>query len=280
MLGAKLANKFLEVRRQYLRKGGIWYRQGITAVDKITDFANTDITTADNGSATGSLNANTTYDMTVIPGNKWGPCKVASTINTQATSASGVNTHSIRLTFGAATGAEWYDIFLSDAAAPLWVARVTEAQRAAGDYEVTAVGTVASGGGNPAGSIDVNVVGTGIATSNAVFAQNNAYRPERVPLLNCRGYSTAIVTVLLTLTDLRSAPTLRIMPFSKNPRSENGTDVWHALSIGTVSLLGALGQPLSAEFRLDVASDSQISLLVDTISGQGAAVDLWVDMTR
>ena len=40
-------------------------------------------------------------------------------------------------------GATVYDLFLSTAAAPLWVARITETQRAAG-VTITAVGTVSA----------------------------------------------------------------------------------------------------------------------------------------
>lgn len=253
------------------------HRDAVAAVDKITDFATGDIATADNGSGTGSLLANTTYYITVIPGNRWGPCKVAGTINTKATAASGLNTHSIRVTFAAATGAEWYDMFLSTDAAPKLVARVTEAQRAAGDFEITAMSTVAAGGGNPAGSIDVNVAGTGIQTSNAIFAQNNAYRPTAVTAIDCTGYSQALILVKLALTDYSVAPALRVLPFARNELSTND---WHAASIGTVPLLGALGQPQEAEFVLDVRAAPNLVIMIDTITGLGAAASIWVALYR
>ena len=260
-----------------IRAAGVLHRDAITAIDKITPFVTGNITTADNGAGTGSLTASLTYDIAVVPGNRWGPTSIQATINTQATAAYGGNTGSIRLTFGAATGADWYDIFLSDAAAPLWVARVTEAQRAAGDFEVTAVGTVASGGGNPAGTVDVNVAGTGIATSNAVFVQNNAYTPATPTAISCADYAKAMLKIKLALTDLRSAPTLRLVPFFRN---ELSTGEWHQGSIVTVALLGALGQSLEQEFELDVRDTDNLVILVDTISGNGAACSICIELAR
>ena len=260
-----------------VRAAGVLHRDAITAVDKITDFANTDITFSDVGATRGSLSGSLAYYASVIPVNRWGPCKVASTINSLTTGSGATNDRQVRLAFGAATGADAYDVFLSVDAAPKWVARATEAQRAAGNYEVTAVGTVASVGGNPAGSLNVNLVGTGIQTSNAVFAQNNAYRPTVPTAIACTDYDKALLKVKLALTDLRSAPTLRLVPFFRN---EQSTDDWHQGSIVTPSVLGALGQSLEQEFELDVRDADNLAVLVDTISGQGAAASVWVERSR
>jgi len=260
------------------RNAGVLHRNAITAADKLLDFANTDITTADNGAGTGSLNASTTYYATVIPGNRWGCCKVAGTINSQALAAYGANTGSIRLTFGQCAGADYYDLFLSTDAAPKWVARVTEAQRAAGDYEVTAVGTVAAGGGNPAGSVDVNVAGTGIQTSSSVFAQNNAWTPGAagITAIDCSGRETAHVLVKITVTDLRSVPGCSVVPFFANQVSAADwmQGLWTA-----IAPLVTKGASLEQAFTLSVKGATGLKILCGDFAGQGTAVSVWVELS-
>lgn len=273
-LYAKLAAT-LTVQLTGSRGTGALHRDAITATDKIADFVDASVTLADNGAGTGSLAASTTFYATAIPGNRWGPCKVNTTIDSLASAAYGGATGSYRMTIAQATGAEWYDIFLSTDAAPKWVGRITEAQRAAGDFEITAVGTVAAGGGNPAGTVDVNLVGTGIQTSNAVFAQNNAYRPATVTAIDCTGKLKAIVHVKLALTDLRSAPTLSLVPFFRNASS---TSEWHQGARTVVQVLGGLGQALEQIFEIDVQAASALVILIGEITGQGAAASVWVEL--
>ena len=260
---------------------GILHRNAIAVVDKITDFIAASLTLADNGAGTGSLNQNTTYYVAAIPGNRWGPTKIF-TPDSIGTAAYGANDGSLRLTIAQGVGpnasvAEWYDLFLSTDAAPKWVARVTEAQRAAGDFEVTAVGTVAAGGGNPPGTIDVNVAGTGQQTSAANFAQSNAYVPNvaaGITSINCANFSKAYIYASLVVTDLRSAPSLSIVPFFYNTI---GTE-WHQGNLEVVNVLQALGQSLKQTFVLDVNGEDGLRILVDTIAGQAAAASIWYEL--
>lgn len=249
------------------------HRNGVTSVDKMADLANTDLTTADNGAGTGSLNASTTYYLTVIPYNQWGPCKVATTINTQVTAAYGANTGSIRASWASWAGATGYDLFLSTDAAPKWVARVTALQHVTGGYEVTAVGTVAAGGGNPAGSIDINVPGTGIQTSNAVFAQNNAYQVGGLSPFDASFTTYVRMHVRVVLTDLRSAPSLTLVPFFMNSATSAN---WHAGGALVVSLLNDNAQVLEREFTLETLGAQSMMILVGGIAGQGTAVSIWL----
>ncbi len=133
--------------------------------------------------------------------------------------------------------------------------------------------------GPSAGVIDVETVGTGIQTSNAVFAQNNAYVPDvatGITSIDCTSYSKAYIKAKLALTDLRSAPALALVPFFGN--SLSATD-WHQGEKQTMSLLGATGQCLEQDFVLTVDGDAALRVLVDTISGQGAAASLWVELS-
>jgi hypothetical protein len=253
----------------------VTHRSAIAAADKVADLANTDLATADNGAATGSLNAGTTFYVTAVPGNRYGSCKVATTINTQATAASGFNTHSIRLTIPIRAGAEWYDIFLSTAAAPLWVGRITEAQRAAGDFEITAVGTVAAGGGNPAGTIDVNVVGTGVASNTICFSGNTALTPAAagIATIVCTGRSLAHIMALVAVTDLRSQLFVALTPWLLG---QDG--VWYQTERLNIPLLTGLGNGLFQDFYLRVDGAAGLRVLVDTISGQGTTVTVAVEL--
>lgn len=257
------------------RTSGVLHRNAVTSVDKLADFGDADVTVADNGSGTGSLLDDTTYYVTAIPGNRWGNCKVNSNIDSVSTAASGFDTHSIRVTIAQRIGADYYDLFLSTDAAPKWVARITEAQRAAGDYEVTAVGTVSAGGGNPAGTVDVNVAGSGIQTSSTMFAHNNAYTPTTVSSISCVGKTKAILLVKVSLDDLRSEPALSIIPFFAN---QSSTSDWHAGTLLPVALIGGLGQPLEQMLEIDVSGATGLVVLVDSVAGQGGAVSIWVEL--
>ncbi len=261
----------VESRPNARRAAGILHRDAITAVDKIADFVDASVTIANVAGTQGTLAFNTAHYMTAIPGNRWGPCKVNANIDTATTTNDAANTHVLACTLAQAPGAEWYDLFLSVDAAPKWVGRITEAQRAAGG-EILTVGTVTAGAS--AGVINIGVVGTGIQTSNALFAQNNAYRPATVAALDCTGWSKARVLVKLALTDLRSAPSLKLIPFFKNQLS---VGEWHAGTVITVDVLTALGYPLEQEFVIDVAGDTGLLLLVDSLAGTGAAVSIWIE---
>ena len=255
------------------RNTGVLHRNAITSVDKIADFVDASVTLANVAGTQGFLNFNTAYYMTAIPGNRWGPCKVNTNIDTLTTTNDAAATHVIACTIAQATGAEWYDLFLSTDAAPKWVGRITEAQRAAGG-EILTLATITAGAS--AGVFNIGAVGTGVASSNTMFSVNNAYRPATVTAINCAGYTKASVKVKLAVTDLRSAPTLTIVPFFGNQVS--ATD-FHMGSAVALSLLSALGTPLCQEFALDVNGETSLTILIGTISGQGAAMSCWVELS-
>jgi hypothetical protein len=275
--GTPGTSNLVESKPSCRRNAGALHRSGITAVDKVPDLANTDLSTADNGAGTGSLNQSTTYYVTAIPRNALGTCKVAATINTQITGAYGANTGSIRLTIPQRTGATHYGIYLSTDAAPKWVGSITEAQRAAGDYEITAVGVVSAGGGNPPGTVDINVAGTQIQTSHPIFALNTAYITAGITPINCAGYSRAHVLVELTLADLRSAPACAILPFLLNQLSTHYC-AGEYISLGVSGPLSASGSTLMQDFYLDVDGATGLIVAIGALSGQTATVSIWVEL--
>jgi hypothetical protein len=240
------------------------HRSAIAAVDKL---ALATITSAVDQTATVGVMANTAHNVRISAGNRWGTSGIST-----ATAVTPTLNKTVDLTIAPTTGAEWYDIFFSVDAAPLWVARVTAADVTAGKA-VTAVGVVEAGGS--AGVINLRLVGTGAASTATQFSINNAYTPATPTVKNCAGYSKAYCKVVVAVTDLRSAPTLALIPFYQVAKSPN--DFCQGEKI-TLSLLGATGQSLCQTFVLDVDSEAGLVILVDTISGEGTAATIYVEL--
>jgi len=244
------------------------HRTNVTAVDKVPSIT---ITAADQPAipvSGGTLTA-VAHGIGVSPGNSYGSAGVSALVTVTPT----VN-KSIDVTIPQATGAEYYDIFLSTSTtAPLWVARIAETQRAEG-CAITAVGTVGAGGS--AGIVNVQVVGTGAASTGTIFAANNAYVFSGIEKIACLGKTKAYIYIKTTVTDLRSAPSVGIVPFfSKNDESND----WYAIDANLLSVLGGIsGQPLPQVVVVDVNSVKNLIILVDVIAGQGTAVSIEVEL--
>lgn len=258
------------------RAAGVAHRAGIAAADTLAIPTLAGANLADNGDGTGSLVASTTYYVATTARNAFGCTPAQTSIASKATGA-GANTKSIRVTQAQVTGAIGYDVFLSVDTAPKWVGYITEAQRAAGDCEITAVGTVVTGSGAPAGTFDINVVGTGIQTSNAVLANNNAFTPTNAGIvaIDTTGYSKAYVHVKLALTDIRTAPTLNLIPFFLSQAADS---TWYAGTLLQLSPLGQAGTPLEQVFALNVDGAAGLKLLIANITGQGAGASVWIEL--
>jgi len=175
----------------------ISHRTAITMADKVPTIT---ITAADQPATAGSLTA-VAHGVGVAPGNAYGSVGVSALVTVTPT----VN-KSIDITIPQATGAEYYDILLSTATtAPLWVARVTEAQRAAG-CAIIGVGNIDTDASS-AGVVNVQIVGTGQASTSINFAYNNAYIPTGITSISCTGKLKAYAHVAFSLSgDLRSIP--------------------------------------------------------------------------
>ncbi len=251
------------------RGTSIAHRTAVTAVDKLA--VPTALTVVDVATG-GSLLASTTYHCTWAANTLLGPTTVPANGDV-ATAADASNTHVARLTTVQVPNAVSYDLFVSTAAAPLWVARITEAQRAAG-CTVTAVGTVTatSPGAN---KVDVQVVGTGVASTANPFAINNAYDLAAITPIDCTGYNIALIQAAITVTDLRSAPTLNFAAFTKIGGAPTR---WVAPALNSGALLTALQRPLQGFLQVSILGATALAVAVDTISGQGTSVDFWVDL--
>lgn len=246
-------------------------RSAVTAADKLSTPSAPTLSAI---TEAGSTLANVNYKVSVSAGNRWGSTPGSATANNTPTA-----NQAIRATFGQTTGAEWYDLFLSTAANPLWVGRITEAQRAAGGYIISSVGTVTVGGGAPAGAVDLGIVGTGLANNVNPFAVNTAATPviSGVTPFPVVDYEYLELFVQATVTDLRSLPTLVLSGYQQNPSSNSGAD-WSQFWTQTVNLLTAVQQPLQQSFRIAVGGAANVMFLVDSISGNGTSVDMWVDL--
>lgn len=255
----------VQVRTNATRNSGTAHRVGITSADKIASVGTITLT----GTTGGSLVAGTTYYVSASAYNAWGNSSAAAVVNT---SPGGSNTV-MRCAFNQVTGADGYDIFLSaDVAAPKWVGRITETQRASGII-INGVGTTTAGG--TAGAVDVRVVGTQLQSTIAPFPTSNAYTPASVTPIVCAGYATAWLNVSVTVTDLRTIPTLVLIPFMQN---QLNTALWEAGDPITVQLLATTGQPLQQYFPVDLHGATNLVVLVDSIGGQGTSASVGVDL--
>lgn len=251
------------------RNGGILHRSAIAVVDTLAlpgTLTLSDINEA--GSTLGAL----AYHVLVSAGNRWGPTGVGADPGAITPTA----THAVRCAFAQVVGADYYDIFLSTAANPLGVGRITEAQRATGDRIISTVGVVtARAGATVGGTIDLGIVGTGLATNVNPFITNNAYKPATPTPINCAGYSKAHCHVELSVTDLLSLPTLTITPFYQDQVSSGD---WFAGAQQAVTLLTGVGQTLEQDVPLTVDGATGLVVLVQAISGSGAACTIWVEL--
>lgn len=171
---------------------------------------------------------------------------------------------SVLMTVAQVTGATHYDLFLSVDAAPKWVGRITEAQRAAG-CAVTAVGTVGAGG-SP-GVVDIQVVGTGVVTTVSEFANNNAYYIAGVAQpVTCTGRKNARVYATFTRGDCTATPTCSMVPFTKT-----GT-TWASGDAVTMNLGTYVGNPMSRIYDFDVEGAEAFAVLCNPVGGTFSAI--------
>ena len=244
----------------------IAHRTAITTADKVPVIT---ITAADQPATAGSLTA-VAHGIGVAPGNSYGSAGVSALVTVTPT----VN-KSIDITIPQATGAEYYEIFVSTStSSPQLLARITEEQRATG-CAITAAYTVGAGGS--AGVVNIQVVGTGNASTAAPFVANNAYIPTGVTAVSCAGKTKAYIYLDLTIADLRSAPAIEINPFMQNNDSESTK--WFQIESQAIAIMnGATGQPLPQVFVVDVNSARNLIILIGAISGQGASVNITIEL--
>jgi hypothetical protein len=210
--------------------------------------------------------ANAEHKVAVAPGNIYGSAGVTPIVTVTPTLNKTVD-----ITMPQVVGATYYDIFFSTDAAPLWLGRVTEAERATG-VAITAVGTVGAGGS--AGVVNVRLVGTGAATTATVFTVNNAYIMPTA--LACAGYKTAIVSVQYSVTDLRGAtPACTLLPFVS--KKDGTPTVWYDGTATTMAPGSASNKPMYVTYTVDINDATSMCILVDAIAGQGAAVTVYVE---
>lgn len=260
----------------YQRDGGVLHRSGLSSPDKLVVSQAALATAAID--TTGSLEASHTYNAAYAPGNEFGTAGL-SALGAQATAADATDTKSVDITIPQVVGAAYYDVFLSEDVAPKWVGRVTEAQRAAG-AKITAVGTITSpAAGVAAGKVRVDVIGTGIATSNAVFSKNVAYvlpaDGSYIPLL-CTGRTAVDIYVNFGLDDLRAAPTLELIPLV---RSKESSTAWYTRDHVTVLIMaGQVEETKQQVCTIDVLDVYEMIILIGAITGRNATVQLWAEM--
>ena len=258
------------VKTNAARNGGVLHRSSITTADKLTNPSSP--TLAGSTITSGSLVSATTYVVVVAAAGTYG-----NTLNASTALIPGSTNNALRTTISSITGATAYDLFLgtSSGSGIPWVGRVSATQLAAGGSTITTVGTIGTSGSAPAGAIDIGVIGTGQIHLAQSWQYNTAYSWSGITPINCSGYSRAHVSVYLSLTDLRTAPLLVLTPVFVN---QNDSNYYLGSSIN-VPISGSPSGGLYQVFDMDVDGSTDLLFLVDTITGQGASVNLRVELS-
>ena len=208
----------------------------------------------------GTLVVGTTYHWAVMAYNRWG-VTTPTAIGTGTPSGSD---NALRIPIDQVTGADGYMIHLSTDAAPKGVLQITETQRASGIACITTYTPIA---GSITGCVDIGCVGTGQLTTANNFIVNTAYKPVSItPIVNDTNRGKCYLHVKTSVTDLRIAPTLQLIPFFINANSSG--DWYSGISI-PLSL-----PPFEQEIELDIDGATSFLILIASLTGQGATVNI------
>lgn len=257
----------VDVNESYERGITVLYRSAVDTVDKVPDIGTI---TLSGVTISGTLVPGTTYYVSAVVSNEYGNTKYATVVS----AAPGGSNNGLKASFTVPSGAlatDNIDLFLSTDAAPKHVGRVTVAQFQTGCIVLTAEGTPTLF--SDPNSVRIGAVGAGIQSNHAVFSASNAYLPSNATAIDCTGKKKIYLYVKLSLSDLRSAPALAIIPMFKN-----SLDSYTQGNLEVVNVLNALGQSLLQQFEMDVESSSGVKFLVDTIAGQGSSASFWYEL--
>jgi len=237
------------------------YRTAVAAADVMAAPGTVTCTKQEGGAATAG-----TYNVKVVAGNGYGRTTATAgntTITTETTNLT------VRAAFAQVTGATFYDIYCSTDSDPKFVGRISEAQRATGIVLAT-VNTPTAGG--TAGAVDVQTPGTGLQAATTA-AVNTAYVIPASPV-DCSGYQYVDFDLSASRTGDSVALALTVAPFFLDANDSlyyQGAAVVLAFG-GTTAALNSNRQRLRVECR----GSASVALLVQTIAGTGAAVDMRV----
>lgn len=237
------------------------YRTAIVAADVIAAPGTVTCTKQAGGSATAG-----TYTVYVVSGTTHGRTTATAgnvTVITETTNLT------VRAAFAAVTGATFYDIYCStDGVASKFVGRITEAQRTSG-IKLTAVNT--TGAGSIAGAVDVEVPGTGLAVNGGQLATNTAYLIPASPI-DTTNFQFVDFDLTFSRTGDSVAPALSVIPHYLNSR----TSTYQSGTAQAITFGGGAGvyQSLKQRIRVESRGNSGVALLVQSIAGTGASLDI------
>ena len=208
----------------------------------------------------GTLIVGTTYHWAVMAYNRWG----VTTPTTVGTGTPSGTDNALRIPIDQVTGADGYMIHLSIDTAPKGVLQITETQRASGISCITAYTPIA---GSIAGCVDIGCIGTGQLTSAVNFVINTAYKPVSItPIVNDTNRGKCYLHVKVDVTDLRTAPTLQLIPFFINANSSGD---WYSGASINLAL-----PSFEQEIELDINGATSFLILVSSLTGQGATINI------
>ena len=236
------------------------YRTAVTAADVLAAVGTVTCTKIN---SVGALTAGTYYVKVVaVNAHGRGVGKAGdTTVTTESTNLC------IKAAFAAVTGATHYDIYCTTAADPLWVGRITEAQRASGII-IDAVGSTTAGGA--VDSVYIYAIGTGLA-SGATAAVNTAYVVPASPVV-ATGKKYVDFGIYASTTGDAATPVLIVVPAIYNSR----TTLYEMCENESVIIGGAAGLYGSKiqRIRVETRGEEAVALLVQSIAGTGMSVNM------
>lgn len=119
------------------------------------------------------------------------------------------------------------------------------------------------------GELVVGLPGTGAQTSSSLYSRNNAYVISDP--VECAGAKVAKVHVRLNVSDMAVVPSVLLVPFFSLDSAN-----WYQGTATTLSFEGD-DQTLSGAFSVE-ASGNYMCVLVGTLTGSGATVDLEITL--
>lgn len=246
----------LHTRERVFEEVSAEHRADVESADSIpapvlTGLAQSDIVGG------GSLQDQIEYFCSVAAGNDTG-MSAASTI--QSTVIDGAD-QAIDITFSAVAGATFYDIYLSADDPPLFIARITEEQRAQGSV----ITTGGVGEGDIAGIQTVKDAGTGRSSAdvnaNGINVAHKVSVEEFAPI-DCTGAAYCDLDIVFTAAPgSEEDPALSIAPFFRN----NESDGWFHGETKELDFASPNGY--SQRIRVDCRGSAALAVAITSIAG-------------
>ena len=247
------------------------HRNTLTAPDLLGAVSTAPVapTIADDGAGVSGagLGASTAYYVGYVVRNGMGVTMASSIANLTTSGSAG---HAINVLIPTTGSSQWritdadayYEFFLSTDAAPKHVCTISAANLAAGSFKCNTAESVVAGT-SAAWSIDIGVVGAGMQTTAATFAQSTAFELGAISPVSTAGYNNVDLYVDASQTAFTTtAPSLTLIPVYLNDKQATN---YHVGAPIYMNMLGGVGQSFRQVYNL-TTNGASVMILVASIT--------------